>query len=378
MRPVPVPVPENESVRTAVAEARPRPELSILKQAPTPATDADPPEDESPTSPLSRSETRQATLGLMADFEDHVPLDSDTYGASLFSLVEDIHILFGNTEGEDVPPRYMTVMRLVFVHIVLLFNYLLQFGMLEFINTYVVAHKEEAPSGDMSLSKFSSVVSDEVHSFLKSQEEDLMAAVTGQKEEVMCVVAHPLFVVCVLCLWTLTALIELRKLEKFITTLSSLVTVDSIDHTIFPDFDADGFEIWEIKGLTSGLRLVVYSAIVLPKIIIVILLFALGFIWLSSTKSPVDLLLNALSLAFVVDIDEALYKCLLPDCLKSKMQRVSLTVLRIKSKDEHQQMLQLEKTSFIRSFLYFVVPIVFSCSYVMYIHEKQGHVSADD
>eukprot|EP00929_Paragymnodinium_shiwhaense_P070724 TRINITY_DN35845_c0_g1_i2.p1 TRINITY_DN35845_c0_g1~~TRINITY_DN35845_c0_g1_i2.p1 ORF type:complete len:378 (+),score=103.66 TRINITY_DN35845_c0_g1_i2:50-1183(+) len=295
---------------------------------------------------------------MLADCTDPTErraLEEDTYGASLFSLVEDLHILCGNKGDEEVPPVYMTVLRLVFVHVVLIFNYLLQFGMLQFIKEYVVVKQVEQFYHEEELAREAMKEGKEIHL------------------EKLLITEHPLFVMCVLCLWTLTALIELRKLENFVKTIQSLVTVQGVDHMIFPWKDDRNQDQWDIKGLTPGIRVVVYTVIVLPKLLIVILLFALGFMWLSATPNATDLILNCLSLTFVVEIDEALYSALVPACLKEKMRRVHLTAhVDPGLKTEHHQVMAGEKASFLRSMFYFVMPVMMSYGYIYYNERMSG------
>jgi hypothetical protein len=274
------------------------------------------------------------------DDEIHVPLDADTYGAALFSIVTDLSCLFGGVNS-DGRPVMLRVTRIIFVNMVLFANYFLQFGMLHFIKTFVVDPQKEVQAA--------------------SGVESLLDVLVR---------SHPAFLGVVLVLWTLTILIELRKVEGFISALNSLKTAASLHDMIFPDHDSDGNETWEIKGLTKPVYWSIMIVITVPKVSIVIWLFLMGFDWLSSTVSPQNLILNALALAFVVNIDEQLFEALIPTCLKDKMQHVTLCEMKkmyATEEEEHESIIQAEWASFRRSILYFFLPILVSLGYIYYM-----------
>jgi len=280
------------------------------------------------------------------DEEVHIPLDEDTYGAALFSIVEDFHELFGGVDSDE-RPQSLNLVRLMFINAVLFGNYVLQFGMLYFIKSYVV---------DVSIEK---------------QTEDLQAVGHGSKKIVHLLVAeHPLFLAVVLILWTFTILIEARKIERFGRSVASMPYASTLHDMIHRDVDEDGAECWEIKGLTRFVYSIIVSVILVPKGIIVLFLFVLGFEWLAATQKPSDLILNALALEFVVNIDEQLYEALLPKCVKDKMARVTLTTLKKKYPDKKVEMMntiKTEWTAYKRSISYYIVPVLLSAGYIYWM-----------
>lgn len=299
----------------------------------------------------NNADTRDHTLIAQDENDDneiHAALDEDTYGAALFSIIEDISTLFGGQPPMGARPRSLAWTRLIFVNAVLLANYVLQFGMLYFIKQYVVA-----PAVELQY--------EEAHS--AGGDSTLMS-------KLLC--EHPTFLIVVLILWVLTILIEFRKVERFVRQLTPLKTVYVLVNQIHPDTDDDGNPTWEIKGVTRCTWFIICTFIILPKIGIVVALFLFGFEWLASTQAPADLILNALALEFVVNIDEQLFEALIPKCVRDKMG--SVTIVSFKKvfkdpKDALNNVVKAEWAAYQRSIAYFIAPIVIAVSYVMYMQE---------
>jgi len=69
-------------------------------------------------------------------------------------------------------------------------------------------------------------------------------------------------------------------------------------------------------ALTRLARAGIYSTVILPKLVIAVLLWYIGCRWLAATQSFSDLILNALSLEFIINIDELVYDNFAPRSLK--------------------------------------------------------------
>jgi len=256
--------------------------------------------------------------------------------------------MFGNRDT-DARPLYINVTRLVFVILTLAANYFLQFGMLYFIKSYVVdAGIAEAKKAQEAASK-------------PGGEETLIH---------MLLTDHPAFLAVVLILWTLTILIEARKVERFSRQINALPRCVGLHMMFNKDKNDDGDDTWEIKGLTLGVWLLITIFIVLPKILIVLSLFYLGFQWLANTASPADLILNALALEFVVNIDEQLFEGLMPKCLKDQLGVVTLVTFKKQfenDKAELDHQVSAEWAAYQRSIFYFIMPIVISFATIYYM-----------
>merc|ERR1712216_805533 len=79
-----------------------------------------------------------------------------------------------------------------------------------------------------------------------------------------------------------------------------------------------------VLGLTSRSRLLMLAFIFLPKIIIGLGLLMLGVRWLASTTHFVSLILNCMSLGFIVKIDEIMFNVLIPETMKATVSAAKI------------------------------------------------------
>ena len=84
---------------------------------------------------------------------------------------------------------------------------------------------------------------------------------------------------------------------------------------------------WETSGIITTIslrsRILLLGMCALRGIISLVLLFE-GFLWLSATPDFADLILNAVALVFVLDIDGLLYSFCLPPKMKAGLSEVPL------------------------------------------------------
>lgn len=284
--------------------------------------------------------------------QEEIPLDADTYGAAMFSIIEDIRELMGvaDTDGR---PLSLNVTRLCFCSSVLMANYGLQFGMLYFVDRFIV---------------------------IQAQQEMLH----GEPSDAL-VFKRPAFVITILILWSISILKEGRKVERFARAFNALPRVEGLQDMVIQMFEETENEdekgplrVFAIKGLTTGIYWILTIFIVLPKVLITVLLLIFGFQWLMCTPGEADLILNALALEFVINVDEQLYDGLLPKCIKEKIEQVVL--LRVKKKHDdlaakHIADIKAEKLAWNRSIAYYFIPIVASIGYACY---TQQYLSAEE
>lgn len=273
------------------------------------------------------------------------PLDADTYGAAMFSIIEDLRELFGGADT-DGRPYSLNVVRLCFCVSVLLANYGLQFGMLYFVDRFIVIDAQ----ADM----------------IEAPPEDAL------------VIRHSLFVGTILVLWTISILIETRKVERFARTFNALPICTTLKDMVDNGADEEGNEKFSIKALTRPIWWTLAMFIVLPKFLITLALLVFGFQWLMCTPGEADLILNALALEFVINVDEQLYDGLLPKCIKEKMEHVFLVKEKKTFKDnkaKHDASITNEKAAWNRSIVFYILPIVVSTGYCMY---TQNYLHAEE
>jgi len=271
---------------------------------------------------------------------EEVPLDEDVYGAAMFSIVQDFQDIFGGKDTDD-RPKSLNIMRLGFTIVVLMTNYGLQFGMLYFIKSFVVEPAQRA-----------------IEESSGSQADTLMES-------------HAVFLSCVLSLWVISVLTELRKIDRLMRSVAGLPSCVNIsDMMILEEGETNADDKYVIGNLTSGTRTAMMVIIVLPKVLISIGLGVLGFEWLACTTSAADLILNALALGFVVEIDEQLFEALIPKVVKEcvtksvmmqpqkKLTGVSMAVIKARKVAD-------EFGAYGRSLVYFVLPPLISVVFIV-------------
>merc|ERR1719487_1673465 len=117
------------------------------------------------------------------------------------------------------------------------------------------------------------------------------------------------FLGCILFLWIGRMLQELKSCRNLLVDLRTLPSVPSeatIQHTIIRRNDQV-----EIIGMTCGTYTTLFILVVLPKTLICIFLTCIGCQWLTATESFADLILNALALEFIINIDNQILECFL-------------------------------------------------------------------
>eukprot|EP00933_Yihiella_yeosuensis_P053687 TRINITY_DN5195_c0_g1_i1.p1 TRINITY_DN5195_c0_g1~~TRINITY_DN5195_c0_g1_i1.p1 ORF type:complete len:743 (-),score=87.82 TRINITY_DN5195_c0_g1_i1:257-2281(-) len=108
-----------------------------------------------------------------------------------------------------------------------------------------------------------------------------------------------------LCVWVLTVFKEWRGLMEQVTALLRLPSAGSDEKTVKYE---DGSLI--VTGITRGARWALLLSTQLPRFIIMGFLCVVGAKWICQTASLSDLVLNAIALEFVMDIDELTYQVL--------------------------------------------------------------------
>merc|ERR1719235_1493849 len=99
------------------------------------------------------------------------------------------------------------------------------------------------------------------------------------------------------------------------------------------------------------------TTLVIPKTIICFTLFLLGIVLLTATASFADLILNSISLEFVILIDDTLYESLLPMSIKDEIS--CMVLWKPSSSSSQEKKIKKVWDSYRRSTFYFVtVPVV--------------------
>merc|ERR1712048_848401 len=81
-----------------------------------------------------------------------------------------------------------------------------------------------------------------------------------------------------------------------------------------------------IIALTKTARMAIFLAVVVPKLCIACYLLYMGLQWLTSGNSYTGLILDALSLQFIVQLDEILFDALYPHDFKDMIEGSTVLV----------------------------------------------------
>merc|ERR1719235_272245 len=91
------------------------------------------------------------------------------------------------------------------------------------------------------------------------------------------------------------------------------------------EVEEDDGERHELIALTPPVRFFLWLFIILPKLGIVTYLLIIGSRYLTSTESFQDLILNAIALEFIINIDELLFMSLFPESGAKEIDQVKFT-----------------------------------------------------
>lgn len=139
------------------------------------------------------------------------------------------------------------------------------------------------------------------------------------------------------------------------------LAIDKDEHTVV------------ITGASGRLKAAVYLFLLLPQVVIVVLLWWLGSRWLTATPSFEDIVLNVVALEFILNLDEIIFKALLPEETQSMVTQY--VVLR-EDKGGHldaKEELQKGDGVFIQRFasIIFSLAVVLVVPYLYITHFQQ-------
>jgi len=269
---------------------------------------------------MMNSPPRKAASELnLPDDAEQIDLDEDVYGAVIFSLVYDSYELLTGVDYDGLDWR-VNAYRIFFCLLLLCCNYLLQIGLLVIIYTYVALpsmsnaqrvyqsyHAEVFVSGDF--------------------QQDLWDKWDGADDLCNIAFGNYWFMFMILTLWWINMVIEVRKTVELYNSFAGLGNTTN-PHTIISRVK-DPEKLNLILNLTVWIRAVLYTLLILPKFIIAAFLLVVGTIWLASTDSFENLVLNSVALGFLINIDETIFAGLVPKTMKKNIAITKIVNLSV-------------------------------------------------
>jgi len=131
--------------------------------------------------------------------------------------------------------------------------------------------------------------------------------------------ASPTFFFLILAIWTTFLAFEVKQ-----TVLSFYhsMALDDAKHGMVEFVDDD--ENFFITQMSFGLKMWITVTVFLPRLIIAVILWFVGARWLTATSGFENLVLNALALTFICELDELLYRTCIPQAQKACLETTKL------------------------------------------------------
>jgi len=256
--------------------------------------------------------------------KDYKDLPLDTWGSGIICIIEEVPKIFTGTAG------YPQFLRTGFALACLVVNIVLQYLLLWFVLKYVcnpavaklqTLYKAYHASCFAEDGTFMEV---KWHNFEYRQELCDMA------------LSEPAFVGTMLMIWVSRMLGEFRSVVYLVRSIESIPKVPH-QSLMINLYESELGTIHEIVGLTHRVCFCLHLFITVPQFGINLWLTYMGVRWLASTVSFSDLILNALALQFIVEIDEILLRSLYPERMISALQRAKFAPPRTRLSPEEDQ-----------------------------------------
>jgi hypothetical protein len=131
--------------------------------------------------------------------------------------------------------------------------------------------------------------------------------------------ASPKFFFCILLVWTFVLVHEVK--QTVLLTWHLLALDRPIEGSVTISEQPDQFVI---THMSRGLKCWVAASVFVPKYVIAATLWYIGARWLTATAGIDNLVLNALALTFICEVDELIYQTCISEATKSSLQRTKL------------------------------------------------------
>lgn len=262
---------------------------------------------------LSDAENPEEEAKSDSDDGTYGDLQEDVYGAALFSVV-----FFYRYSGTSGDRQSLDIVRVVFVVMLLILNSVLQCGILLCSFSHVVV---PAVTNVQKLYR-------DYHAYCFDvdgvYDEEMCKEWPDTSHDKLCAlaIAHTPVLHLLILVWWMRVLIAFRETDL---NWRRIYTLPSVNNTN-TDCVKTGVTGDTIIYRTSfGVRWLLFAVIFIPKHVINLALMITGTWWLTAAASLQDLILNLLSLGFVIELDELAYGAFLPGVLKQEMREVKLS-----------------------------------------------------
>jgi len=239
---------------------------------------------------------------------------------------------------------WINLMRVIFVVTSLLFNYCLQLSLI--IWGYVAIVNPAVRSLQVLYKEYHAQCFDVDGTFNEAK----FQSWDNDKHEELCnmVISSFWFLYLILCLWWMTMLNEFRKTDRTFRKFHAMPSTTHWEHQI--ERDEDGTQ--RVRRIVWEVRWFLYLVLIVPKLVVNLGLLILGTWWLSATESYGDLMLDALALVFVIEIDELIFQAMFPHFMAAQIEKVKLWRPFCRDPQEYQR---VQWHQIVRSGIYWVL-----------------------
>lgn len=301
----------------------------------------------------ARHRSHAQLLQLEKDYFE-VPLDS--WGAGFVVIVKDLADML------VFKARLWQVCRCMFCLFCLFLNLIMQAAVLTWVSHFVIGNSVRTIQEHYQ----------SYHAYVFNQQGEFVNArwQAFPFRAYMCqaAISKELFLSAVLFFWTARMIVELRgcdRLYRHVWNLPVMPHDAASNEMVHETTNADEEDLHEVVGLTCFTRFILFAVILIPKLMICLALLWLGCRWLTSTESFDDLILNALALEFILNVDELIFECFCPARMTKYIDQVKIAIPKIPTtKQEESRALVMD---YVRSMGYLAFCFAWVYSYLTYL-----------
>jgi len=142
--------------------------------------------------------------------------------------------------------------------------------------------------------------------------------------------SQPGYLSIILLVWCLSVIGELRSCWFLAEWLWFIKRVDSLGEMI----DPVRAEVLVIVGLPASMKTMISATVLAPRLLTALILLWLGCRWLTATLDFTEVLINAIALEFVINLNSVIYTQLISDRSKRDNRNLKMDMPHIHSAEE--------------------------------------------
>lgn len=295
---------------------------------------------------------------------------NDTWGVFVLVLVKDFGDLWSCRCRAD------KIIRLTFATLALAANIFLQIAFLKWVFQRIVS--PQVATTQQKYYNFRTKCFNTDGTF----NEAVWESYPGRDELCQAGIANQTFITSILFLWTLQMLSEFREnfdLTRHIHNIPSLPAgIRLVDQVV--EHAVDGTKEFCLVALHWTARLTIYVFVIIPKYGIIFFLLWTGYRWLSASCSVSDIILNALALAFITQIDNLIFMAVFPERMKESVTNTKLCVPQDQYETKEEKEYAEKMTIFLfygRSFAMVAVSMIILTSYIEFFQSVIPEYNGD-